>query len=175
MKRTRAQALLLLAILAFVLAGCGATSDDNSSAGSTAAAPAQEEKPPAASAATTISAGEVAAAKPGTPERSILEWWREVQANDPEEAVNLYVKPPALADLAGQFNLVSPHMGGAIEIVSVDEEGSPAVAKVRWKQPNGETRVVTLRLEQSGGAWKLVDTRFLDEMVVELQVANSGG
>lgn len=174
MKPTRAHSLLLPAILALALAGCGATSADNSTNSSTAAAPAQEEKPPAAPRAATLSQQEVAAAKVGTPERAVLEWWRDVQINDPEQALAFYAEPPALPDLAGQFNLVSPHLGGSVEVVSVDEEGDPALAKVRWTKPNGDARVVTLRLEQSGGAWKLVDTRFVDELVVELQAADAG-
>jgi hypothetical protein len=163
-----------LAILAFALAGCGGGADTSTS--TEVAAPANEKQadPASKQAKAMVSEKQISAAKPGSAERTVLEWWREVQANDPEQALALYLNPPALPDLAGQFNLVSPHLLGAVKVVSVDAESDPAVAKVRWKQPNGDVRVVSLRLKQDGGAWKLVDTRFLDEMVVELQAAGAG-
>ena len=163
-----------MAILALVLAGCGATSADNTTT-TAAAAKGKQSEPAPPQAKVTISEQQIAASEPGSAEEAVLEWWRAVQVNDPEAALDFYLEPPALADLAGQFNLVSPELGGSVEVVSVDEEGDPAVAKVRWEQPNGEARVVTLRLQQDGGTWKLVDTRFLDEMVVELQAAGSDG
>lgn len=176
MKRTRAQALLL-AILALTLAGCGGATGDISTGPAGAGAPVSGQQSPPASKQPpgTVSEKQISATEPGSAERTVLEWWRQVQLNDPEQALGLYLQPPALPDLAGQFNLVSPHLRGSVGVLTV-EEGDPAVAKVRWKQRNGEVRVVTLRLkEDSGGAWKLVDSRFLDEMVVELQAAGSDG
>ena len=176
MKRARAQ-VLLLAIFALVLAGCGSTSEEDSTGttGADTVASGQQSAPASRQEPGVVSEKQISGTEPGTAERTVLDWWRQVQLNDPEQALDLYLQPPALPDLAGQFNLVSPHLRGSVGVLTV-EEGDPAVARVRWKQPNGDVRVVTLRLEQDGGgAWKLVDSRFLDEMVVELQAAGSNG
>ncbi len=176
MKRTRVQALLL-AIFALALAGCGGATEDISNSAAEAGAPAgeQQSSPASKQPPGTVSEKQISGTEPGSAERAVLEWWRQVQLNDPEQALRLYLQPPALPDLAGQFNLVSPHLRGSVGVLTV-EEGDPAVAKVRWKQQNGDLRVVTLRLKQDGGgAWKLVDSRFLDEIVVELQAAGSDG
>ena len=105
----------------------------------------------------------------GTPERALLEWWRDVQVNDPEHARGLYAEPPTLPNLAGQFNYVAGRLDGSVKVLASEPKGDRVAVRVRWRKPGGEQRRVTMRLTERGGEWKLLDARFLDEMVAEMQ------
>lgn len=158
--------LAIVALLAAALAGgCGS---GESSAG-TAQSTASE-----AEAGAAISAVQVDRAAPGTPERTVLEWWRDVQRNDPEHARGLYAMPPTLPNLAGQFNLVAETLAGSVAVIASERKGGLMVVRVRWVPVGEKTRRVTLRLAEDAGKWKLLDTRFLDELVVELQQDEGG-
>lgn len=143
----------LLVTLAVVvgLAGCGAEAEPQPPAGQPQAA----EPTRAASAS--------------TPRQAVLGWWRYVRAKDPQSARAFYADPPALPDLAGQFNFLGERLGGEIEVLS--SAGKRGITRVRalWSPPSGKPRKVTLRLREEGGTWKLLDARFLDEMVARLQ------
>lgn len=152
-------ALPLVALVLVGMAGCGDGSADNGGGEEigVGVVPAQVESAPA-----------------GTPQRTVLEWWRYVQVNDPEQARRLYLAPPTLPNLAGQFNFVAGRLDGTVRIASVEQRGDRASVHVRWRPENGKARRVTLRLGDDGAAWKLLDTRFLDAMVAELQRAEAG-
>ncbi len=163
--------ILLLAFAALVMAGCGKNEDPVTTGAAPARSPETKRKPDRSQprASLTVTKAQIAAASPGTAERTVLEWWRDVQINDPEHARDLYIEPPTLPNLAGQFNFVAGLLKGSIEVVSATQEGNRAVAEVRWTRPGGAERDVTLRLEEVDGEWALLDTRFLDEMVEDLQ------
>lgn len=168
--------IVALGILVMALAGAGCGGDEESTtATSTSIAPAKQRSQEQTSreAEQAVSEAQISRSSRGSPERTVLEWWRDVQVNDPEHAVRLYADPPTLPNLAGQFNFVAGRLAGSVEIVSVESEGNRAVVRVRWSRPRGEVRRVRLRLERDGGAWKLSDARFLDEMVAELQETGS--
>jgi hypothetical protein len=153
-------ALLLVALL--LLGGCGGGSNDSSGGGDVTSAPAE------------VSEKQIAKVRAGTPQRTVLEWWRDVQHNDPEHARNLYATPPPLPDLAGQFNFVAGWLDGSVEIVAAKRKGEQTVVTARWVADRGEPRQVTLRLAEDGGEWKLLHARFLDAMVAERQSAEAG-
>ena len=173
---SRRSHVTLLATLALTAAAFGCGNSAESTTTTTAAAePAGTKSAEAKERPKGVSEKQIAGAPVGSPERAVLEWWRDVQVNDPEHARGLYAEPPTLPNLAGQFNLVAGHLEGNIEVVAVTEEGDRAVAKVRWSRSDGAERNVTLRLQELDGGWGLLGARFLDEMVVELQAGGGAG
>lgn len=155
--RSRALVLVLPVLVAgALLAGCGGSGDSTS-------ATSDADRP------NTITSEQIESFSPREPQRAVLEWWRAVQLNDPDEAVDLYLEPPRFPDLAGQFNYVAGELDGTVAVVAVKRRGARAEVKVRWRQPDGTRTVETLRLEDADGAWKLLDARFLDEIVFRMQ------
>jgi hypothetical protein len=177
MRRIHAQILLLVA-LALLAGGCAKSKDPVTTSGTNSPTPtgttASKSERPKQRPTLVVAQEQIAGAPVDSAERTVLEWWRDVQVNDPEHALGLYVDPPTLPNLAGQFNFVAGRLNGAAKVVAVEQQGDRTVARVRWSQPNGDARNVTLRLEEIDGAWRLLDTRFLDEMVEDLQAGDEG-
>ncbi len=153
-------ALTVVALSVLGLAGCGGS--DRTDGGASA-------EP-----AVTVAVSQIGAEPAGTPQRTVLHWWRDVQLNDPEHARGLYLAPPALPSLAGQFNFVAGELAGSVEVVAVERRGERAVVRVRWEPAPGQERRATLRLGEDGGGWKLLDARFLDQLVADKQRAEAG-
>lgn len=156
--------LLVVLSLAVIAVGCGGDSGTTR----TANEPAKTGKPTAPPKA-DVTLVQIRQSPQGEPERTVLEWWRDAQINDPEHARQLYLEPPDLPDLAGQFNFVGERLDGSVKVLSSEEEEGKALVRVRWATPQGEDRQVVLRLGEEDGSWKLLDARFLDEMVAQLQ------
>lgn len=146
----RALHLLLALVLLVAIAGCG-DSARTSTAGSS----------PTADSA-TVPAAE-------TPRQAVLAWWDYVQANEPESARGFFLDPPALPDLAGQFNFLGSAIEGEMKVPSVGRKNGTTRVRATWTPPGDKPRRVTLRLRREGGEWKLLDARFLDEMVASLR------
>lgn len=143
----RALNLLLALVLAVAVAGCG-----DSARTSTAGVPSEANPAPAE-----------------TPRQAVLAWWDHVQANDPERARGFYLDPPALPDLAGQFNFLGSAIDGEMKVLAVGRKNGTMRVRATWTPPGGKPRRVTLRLRREGGGWKLLDARFLDEIVARLR------
>lgn len=159
--------LCLLLLLAVVLAGCGSSSSgtNGSDSGTTS-----QSAPPEVD----VTVAQIERSKAGSPERTVLEWWRDIQLNDARHALDLYLEPPAFPDLAGQFNFVAGRLDGKVMIVSSSrEEDGSTVVEVRWTPPSGNAREVSLRLGEQGNQWKLSEASFVDEMVARLQQTES--
>jgi outer membrane murein-binding lipoprotein Lpp len=158
-----------IALPALLLAGCG---DSASEPAATGASGGKAKQAPAETAKQEpgVTEAEIEEAKAGSPEKTVLEWWAHIQANEPEEARPLYLEPPSLPDLAGQFNLVSEELAGTVKIaVSEEQEDGSSIVKARWSKPSGKTELVELRLAKDGEAWKIVEDRFVNELVEEIQ------
>lgn len=162
-------ALLAVLALAGIAAGCGG----DSGATRTANGPAKTGKP-AAPPKADVTLVQIRQSPQEAPERTVLEWWRDAQINDPEHARQLYVEPPPLPDLAGQFNFVGNRLDGSMKVLSSEEAEGMARVRLRWETPQGKDREVELRLGEEDGSWKLLDARFLDEMVAQVQQDDSG-
>jgi hypothetical protein len=153
----------LLAIVALVAIAGGCGGDSDSSTPPSGAAKTQPDLAPA------VSEAEIQRYKTGAAEHTALEWWRTVQLNEPELARTLYVEPPSLPNLAGQFNFVTGQLAGSVKIVSVKPKGDQAVVTIDWDKPGAPPRQVTLRMERKNGEWKIVSTLFLDQIVQQMQ------
>jgi hypothetical protein len=165
----RCFALLALAALVVLGAGCGGASSSTSTATTAAAGGASGEAEGAA-----VSEAEIDRYKEGTAQHTALEWWRTVQQNEPELARTLYAEPPSLPNIAGQFNYVIGQLDGTIKVASVKTKGNQAVVAIRWKKPGMAPRQVTLQMERKSGEWKIASTLFLDLIVQKLQRAEAG-
>ncbi len=159
-------ALVCVAVaLAALATGCGG---DTSESTTTAEQPADPK--------VEVTEAQIRKYAAGSPGRTALEWWRAAQQNDPDSAQPLYLEPPSYADLAGQFNYVAGRLDGAVQITSSEkEEDGSTVVVARWSPPSGGTRKVILRLSSDGGAWKLTEIPFVNELVARLQAAEAGG
>lgn len=153
--------VFVVAVALIAIAGCGSSSDGSTQVKTAAIVTG----PP------LLEQAEVEAEKPGTPERTALEWWFAVQQNDPERAVTFYAEKPPVPALAGQLNLVGGTLGGSVQVKSVKRSGKEATVVATQTIPGAEppSREVTVRLVQSGGSWKLADNLILDEAVKQVQ------
>jgi hypothetical protein len=158
--------LLALAILVAAAQGCGGGSST---------------PPPPTGAATSesdlsaaVSEADIEQYKAGTPQHTALAWWRAVQLNEPELARTLYVEPPTLPNLAGQFNFVTGQLGGTVKIASVKQKGKQTIVTLNWHKPGTAPRQVTLQMESKDGEAKIASTLFLDLIVQKLQRAEAG-
>jgi hypothetical protein len=154
----------MVALVAFAQ-GCGSDS-------STPPPPTGEATQPDVAAA--VSEAEIDRYKDGTAEHTALEWWRAVQLNEPEAARVLYVEPPTLPNIAGQFNFVTGQLAGTVKITSVKTDGNEATVALKWDKPGAPPRKVALQMERKGGEWKIASTLFLDLIVQKLQRAAAG-
>jgi hypothetical protein len=161
--------LASIAVPALLLAGCGDSAGEPATTGAgagkakqaSAETPKQEPK---------VTTAQIEEAKAGSSEKTVLEWWADVQANDPESALPLYLEPPSLPDLAGQFNLVTDELAGTVKIVvSEEQEDGSSIVKARWSKPSGKTELVELRLSRDGEDWKIAEDRFVNELVEQIQ------
>ncbi|HEX5984267.1 MAG TPA: hypothetical protein VFY69_08680 [Solirubrobacterales bacterium] len=153
---SRALTLVLsLLVAAGLLAGCGGSGASTSGA--------EADRP------NTIPSRQIESIPSRGPQRTVLEWWRAVQLNDPDEAIDLYLEPPRMPDLAGQFNYVAGELDGTVAVAAVKRQGSQAEVRVRWRRPDGTRTTETLQLQDDDGAWKLLGARFLDEIVARMQ------
>jgi hypothetical protein len=158
-----------IALPALLLTGCGDSSSEPAATGATGG---KAEQVPAETAEQEpgVTQAQIDEAKAGSPEKTVLEWWGDIQANDPEAALPLYLEPPSLPDLAGQFNLVSKKLAGKVKIVvSAEQEDGSSIVKARWTKPSGKTELVELRLGKDGETWKIVEDRFVNELVEQIQ------
>lgn len=153
-------ALLAVVLPALILAGCGPRADETSTGADGAPKPTAD-----------VTATQIEQLERGSAERTSLEWWRDLQLNAPEHARLLYLEPPPLPDLAGQFNYVAGRFDGPVKIVSSSEEDGVTAVTVRLKPPSGKPRQETLQLELDGNAWRLDEPRFIDLEVARLQQA----
>lgn len=160
MSAARHGCALLIVLAALLAAGCGSSGSTTTGASSTGAEPISEAG---------VTVAQIEKYPAGSPEATVLEWWRDLQLNDPESASDLYLEPPSLANLAGQFNYVAGDFDGKVTVLSRKEAEGAALVRVRWSPAPGEVKRVTLRLAPDGDVWKLADARFVDQEVSRLQ------
>ncbi|HET9198531.1 MAG TPA: hypothetical protein VFN92_09805 [Solirubrobacterales bacterium] len=163
MRGLRHGCVLLAALVALLAAGCGGSG--STATGGTSAEPVSEGG---------VTVAQIEKYPAGSPQRTVLEWWRDLQLNDPEHARTLYLEPPPLPDLAGQFNYVAGDFDGQVTLLSSEEEEGATTVLVRWAPMPGEARREPLRLGRDGNVWKLAEARFIDLEVARLRQEEEG-
>ncbi len=160
--------------LLIALPGCGGSTTDTVTTTAAPATSAPAAAPESGSGPTT-STGSAEKYPEGSPQHTVLAWWSAVQANDPEAAIPLYVEPPTLPDLAGQFNYVEGQLAGTVKVTSAKKKGTVTTVGLLWTKPGGETAREAIETEEVGGESKILNTLFLDEIVKELQAKEAEG
>jgi hypothetical protein len=125
-----------------------------------------------------VSAAEINAMPAGSPQRTLLQWWRYIQYNELTDFVSLLATPlrqqqirsgQAAADVAGAsgaLNSARPH----ITQVTYNGDRATIFTQIVIRQAVGATRYVQVRTPQAfalvrqGGAWRMAD-----DLYVQLQ------
>lgn len=117
----------------------------------------------------------------GSPERTVLLWWRALQFNSPELASRYYVSDLKLtpAKLEEQLKLGPDFLDlkAGLRLMDVDESGSSAtILALRnrvLQYPNGrEDRVrvpMAFNLRRESGEWRLANNRYIDRALQNAQ------
>ena len=117
----------------------------------------------------------------GSPERTVLLWWRALQFNSPELAARYYSRDLKLttADLEEQLKLGPDFLDlkAGLRMVGTDESGDTATILALRRRvlqyPNGradEVRVpMAFNLRREGGEWKLANNRYIDRALENAQ------
>ena len=161
----RAAFVVLAAIFAFLLAGCGlegqpfSTATDKTTSATTVEAPELEA---------SVVTGEAIAQYPeSSPEAAALGWWRSVQTRDPEGVIDSFTSD-ARDELPKQFPValvsgIAPTAAqAAISVVDVETDGDDATVYVVLE--SGDPRLsgpLALPMTKVDGEWRITDPVFL--------------
>ena len=120
-----------------------------------------------------VSAEDIAAEKPGSPESTVLQWWRGLQTQD-LDAIKLAYAPKLRDDLPEEFGALLSGFGSlaaksSIEIESVRTKGKRATLRATIDSPNPALNgPLALRMNKAGDDWLIAG-------VSEGGAVNSGG
>jgi hypothetical protein len=168
----RASALVAVLSSVLVVSACGDSdngSGENGSAGKTRT--------------DLVSPGQVKRYRDGTPERTVLRWWREAQFNNASGIVGLYARGAdvTLDELNRQLAKAAPSFRGVPVIQEVEYDGNRAIVylilRSKAKNPKGETvdveRPLAIKLERIRGHWRLSNNLYLEQVVARVDRARS--
>jgi hypothetical protein len=107
--------------------------------------------------------------KPGTPQRTVLQWWKAVQFGNPS-VVHRYYAPgmgPGLHQLQRELAAASNQFSGIPTFNSAEIHQGTATLYFFVTRPESSTapRPVSINLVDKGGAWSLADDQVLSQMV----------
>ena len=113
--------------------------------------------------------------EPGTPWRTVLEWWKAVKFADPA-VVHSYYAPhrgPSLAELQHRLAIASNQFAGIPDFDSTEarETGPPSISfdpSRRFPTP----RAVSINLVRTGKRWALADDQLLAQVVERVESAS---
>jgi hypothetical protein len=153
---SRSFGLIALATVALAICGCGGSSD--STTGSTAGR--------------YVSAATLEHAKPGTPARATLDWWRAVQFGNPEVARRLYAPgiAPEVTQLKRELTAASSQFVGVPQFNSADVHGHTGTMYFFLSRPGSTTppRPLSINLRKVHGNWLLADNLLLEQQVARV-------
>lgn len=172
--RDRTITALVVAVTCALLAGCG-------SGGSSARA---IQTPPFA----ILSAQQVDAAKAGTPDRTVLSWWRYMQYRSASNALLLFtpsLQAVLMQDTSYQnavYSLFGPwlaHVQPTITSVSQSHNRATVYVRGRVAQASGRTVAqsgdvyIGIALTHGSGGWQISDDSFFNGQVAVLEQASA--
>ncbi len=107
--------------------------------------------------------------KPGTPQRTVLQWWKAVQYGNPT-VVHSYYAPgmgPGLHDLQRELAAASNQFAGIPAFNSAEVHGKKATLYFFVTRPGSTAppRPASINLVKKGGEWSLADDELLAQVV----------
>ena len=149
---TRIGVAMLLA--AFGLLGCGSGSGGSDSISTVG---------------NYVGARDLSRYKPGTPQRTVLQWWKAVQFGNPS-IVHSYYAPgtgPGLHDLQRELAAASNQFSGIPTFNSAEIHNHRATLYFFVTRPESSAppRPVSINLVDKGGEWGLADDQLLSQVV----------
>jgi hypothetical protein len=114
----------------------------------------------------------------GTPQRTVIEWWRAVQFANPQ-VVNSYYAPhrgPAVPVLQHRLAVASNQFSGIPLFDSAQVRGGKATVYFFWTHPgtSAPPRAVSVNLMRAGKRWALADDQLLGQVVERVESAAKG-
>jgi hypothetical protein len=110
--------------------------------------------------------------KPGTPERTALEWWRDVQFGNAEGALELYTDDAVNSeeDYRRQISYATSSFVGVPEIVELQRDGDFATLYMTLRPPGSEAppRPLSLNLARVDGEWLIRDNQLMEQQVARV-------
>lgn len=152
MRQTRLTIAAIAALLLLAIAGCEGDED---------------AEPPRA-----ITEEGIERYEAGTPQRTVVEWWREVQFKNARGAIDHYAPKVELTRtaLGRQLLLAGNSFVGVPEIASVDDRGEKATIYATIERPGSDAppRNVAVNLVDVGGEWLLADNVPVEQVVSQV-------
>jgi hypothetical protein len=107
-----------------------------------------------------------------TPERTALEWWRDVQFGNSEGALDLYTDDAVSSeeDFRRQVSFAASSFVGVPEIVDVQKGGDLATLYMTVRPPGSEAppRPLSLNLARVDGNWLIRDNQLMEQQVARV-------
>ena len=147
-------------LAAFALLGCGSGSGGSDSISTVGS---------------YIGAGDLSEYKPGTPQRTVLQWWKAVQFGNPS-VVHRYYAPgmgPGLHQLQRELAAASNQFSGIPTFNSAEIHKRTATLYFFVTRPESSTpaRPASINLVTRHGEWGLADDQLLSQVVERVNQA----
>ena len=114
--------------------------------------------------------------EPGTPQRTVLQWWKAVQFADPTVAHGFYApqRAPRLPELQHRLAIASNQFAGIPDFHSMDVRGNRATVYFFSARPGSSAppRAVSVNLVRTGKSWALADDQLLSQVVERVESAS---
>jgi hypothetical protein len=124
-----------------------------------------------------VAANDLSQYKPGTPQRTVLQWWKAVQFGNPSLAHSYYAPGtgPGLRNLQRELAAASNQFSGIPTFHSADIHKGRATLYFFVTHPDSSSapRPVSINLVNKGGEWGLADDQLLSQVVERVNRAQA--
>lgn len=141
---------------------------------------ANEDGDAGGSTSRALTADDLARYASGSPEREVIEWWRDIQFGNPGRVETHYASEAdtSVEELEFQLTQQGTFFEGVPRVDDVDRSGDVATVYmlvVGSPGGGGSPEPVAVRLVREGTEWKLVDNHLLEELVSQREQARAIG
>jgi hypothetical protein len=148
--------------LALALGACGGSSGSDSS-----------------STVGYVGAADLSKYKDGTPQRTVLSWWKAVQFGNASIARSYYAPraAPPPAELQRELAAASNQFTGVPDFSSVEANAGKATLYFFVSRPGSSAppRAASINLTRTAAGWRLADDEVLSQVVERVEASQSRG